>query len=81
MLQTLHDLEIVAEETILHWAGTVKSALDNDGESSSVDDDADVTRRRTLFEQSKTQDFLSWLEEEEETDSEDSDDDSDEESE
>jgi len=80
VLQTLHDLEIVAEETILHWAGTVKSALENDGSGGVDDDDADLARR-TLFEQSKTQDFLSWLEEEEETDSEDSDGDSDEDSE
>mmetsp|Transcript_17187 Transcript_17187/g.21085 ORF Transcript_17187/g.21085 Transcript_17187/m.21085 type:complete len:289 (+) Transcript_17187:186-1052(+) len=81
VLQTLHDLEIVAEETILHWAGTVKSALEIDGVNGGVDDDDADLARRTLFEQSKTQDFLSWLEEEEETDSEDSDDDSDEESE
>jgi translation initiation factor eIF-2B subunit epsilon len=65
MLQTLHDEELVSEETILVWAA---SRRDDDPESDTG----------KLFYQKPTQDFLEWLEDDDgDEDDEESDDESD----
>ena len=63
ILQTLHDLEIVNETSILKWAARHS---DNDAEP-----------KMALFMQQPTQDFLAWLEEDSDDDDDGSSDDND----
>lgn len=60
VLQTLHDEEVLSEETLLAWAEERK------GEPA----DSDLGK---LFAMESVQDFLEWLQEDEESDSDDDD--------
>ncbi len=64
LLQTLYDLEVVSEETLLRWADERRSG--GGGEVA-----------QKLFQEKGTQDFLEWLEDDEDDSDEDDEDDSD----
>jgi translation initiation factor eIF-2B subunit epsilon len=70
VLQTLHDEEIISEETVLGWASERRKELAREGEDNA---------RAQLFQLPPVQDFLEWLEEESDEDASGDEEESDEE--
>lgn len=61
ILQTLHDEEVISEETVLTWASERRTEV---AKGSGGDDDL----RIKLFEMQPVQDFLEWLEDDSDED-------------
>ena len=62
VLQTLHDEEIIGEETVLGWASERRTEIAKGGDDNP---------RAQLFQMQPVQDFLEWLEEESEENDDD----------
>uniref|UniRef100_A0A7R9ZUB4 Translation initiation factor eIF2B subunit epsilon n=1 Tax=Pseudo-nitzschia arenysensis TaxID=697910 RepID=A0A7R9ZUB4_9STRA len=66
-LQTLHDQEVLSEESILKWAADHRKEGENDKESEDP--------KQSLFQMQSVQDFLEWLDDDDSDSDDDSDDD------